>query len=315
MTRNWQLVAFPLILPWRPEFWTLPLYFPHLIVGVIPGWPPELPFEGMPLPPEAEKAGRELRDYHPGELLQWQAFLEFQQSQEETADIIRQLRGEPPAPMPEGPVSGDPWALAWQLEKMQADQEAQMVLVDQGQVWLSQILRPEPWESPQGFEAAPGLSEMADPEMARLRYLLWQQVMKPHLVPPWAPFLLGRTSRAMFAALQEPAAWQKVSRVRCSLPGCRSAQDWQKIAAHTDNASWPAEFRQRLSACLEATGEVATLKAQAQELNAWLATVAAAWPMPVDWWWDLEIWTAGPEPEHTGPVLCWLGAGADILPG
>jgi hypothetical protein len=30
MGSAWHIVAFPVILPWREEFWTLPLYFPDL---------------------------------------------------------------------------------------------------------------------------------------------------------------------------------------------------------------------------------------------------------------------------------------------
>ena len=47
MGSAWHIVAFPVILPWREEFWTLPLYFPDLKVGVIPGWPEQLPYQGM----------------------------------------------------------------------------------------------------------------------------------------------------------------------------------------------------------------------------------------------------------------------------
>ena len=50
MGSDWNIVAFPVILPWRDEFWTLPLYFPDLKVGVTPGWPAQLPYQGMPLP-------------------------------------------------------------------------------------------------------------------------------------------------------------------------------------------------------------------------------------------------------------------------
>ena len=125
MGAGWQIVAFPVVLPWREEFWTLPLYFPDLKVGVAPGWPNQLPYQGLPLPPEAEDPGRDLHGFHPGELHQWQAYNEYQQSQDEGEDdliqSIRQYEGAS-TPKPQSPL--DPWHLAWQLEKMQADQEA-----------------------------------------------------------------------------------------------------------------------------------------------------------------------------------------------
>ena len=147
MGSAWHIVAFPVILPWRDEFWTLPLYFPDLQVGVIPGWPEQLPYQGMPLPSEAEVHPRELQNYNPGELRQWQAFADYRRDQDEAGDnLLQAIRGYGKAAAPE-PKSPPPnaWSLAWQLEKMQADQEAKFLLVDQGQDWLQDILKPEPW--------------------------------------------------------------------------------------------------------------------------------------------------------------------------
>ncbi len=104
MPANWQFVAFPLILPWRQEFWSLPLFFPDLSVGVLWHWPPGIPYRGRPLPPEAAAGGREFRHYVPGELKQWQAYEEYTSSREEVEDIMRALRGEPAEPeVAEGP--------------------------------------------------------------------------------------------------------------------------------------------------------------------------------------------------------------------
>ena len=50
MGSAWHIVAFPVILPWREEFWTLPLYFPDLQVGVVPGWPNNCRTRGWPYP-------------------------------------------------------------------------------------------------------------------------------------------------------------------------------------------------------------------------------------------------------------------------
>jgi len=157
MDTCWQVVAFPLILPWREEFWTLPLYFAELKVGVLSGWPQALPYKGRPLPPEAQAPGEELQHFRPGELLQRKAFKDFLESREEVEDIIRELKGLPreeeevediirelkglprEEPRVELP-SREAWNLAWQLEKMQADEEARMLQVDRGEEWLAEIL-------------------------------------------------------------------------------------------------------------------------------------------------------------------------------
>lgn len=153
MGSNWKLVAFPLILPWRKEFWTLPLYFVDLQVGVIPGWPEVVPYRGRPLPPEAVASGNELRHYHPGELRQRQAFKNFLETREEVDDIVRELKGLPREALEEGLPSAEAWSLVWQMEKMQADEEARMIHVDQGETWLAEILSPEPWDNQKSFGA------------------------------------------------------------------------------------------------------------------------------------------------------------------
>ena len=224
-----RLVAFPLILPWRQEFWTLPLYFPDLRVGVIPGWPAQLPYQGMALPLEAQALDPGLKHVKPGDLLQWRAFAEYRQAQEGEGDLLRALRDYGRAEAPEKDVSPDLWALAWQLEKLQADQEAQLQLVDQGQEWLKEVLTPEPWEQPTGLGPVPGVPEMVDPDLAKIRYRLWQRVIGPHLQDPWVPFLLGRTARSLFLTLRGWPEQAEPAKVRLSLPGCRSSQEWLAV--------------------------------------------------------------------------------------
>jgi hypothetical protein len=132
MSATWQLVAFPLIVPWRAEFWSLPLFFPDLAVGVLRQWPKGLPYRGRPLPPEAAAGGKELQHYAPGELTQWQAYDKYAGDREEVGDIVRALRGEPAEAEPAaGPWKDeDAWRVAWQLEVMEADQEADLIRVD-----------------------------------------------------------------------------------------------------------------------------------------------------------------------------------------
>lgn len=315
MGSAWELVAFPLILPWRQEFWTLPLYMADLQVGVIPGWPEAIPYQGRPLPPEALAPSHELRHYHPGELLQRRAFQNFLKSREEVDDLVRELKGLPLEAREEGIPSAEAWSLVWQMEKMQADEEARMLHVDQGQAWLAEILSPEPWENHKTFGAT-GLKEMVDPELARLRYFLWRREMAPHLEGPYAPVLLGRASRAIFGSLRGWPGWNFIKMAKVKLPGVRSEAAWRQ-AAGPNGPAWQAAFTRCLEACLEAADEVQTLQSRAEDLQEFLEqTVVPAWPGEPAWHFDLEIWAAAEdEEENWGPVLCWAGAGADILPG
>jgi hypothetical protein len=312
---DWNIVAFPVILPWRDEFWTLPLYFPDLKVGVTPGWPAQLPYQGMPLPKEAEVHPRELEHYKPGDLRQWQAFENYQRGQGE-GDLVQAIRsyGEPDAPAPP-PSSPNAWSLAWQLEKMQADQDAQLLLVDKGQDWLQDVLKPERWEEQPSFGAVAGVQETVDPELAQLRYRLWRRVMGPFLQNQSAPLLLGRTSRALFQTLKGWPEWTELRTVRLGLPGCRNKAEWQAVAGD-GKPPWQDKFAERLSALLTAAADHEDLHAASQELQEFVeAVILAGWPFPAVWNWDLEIWAPDGAPEEPHPILCWSGAGDGILPG
>jgi len=315
---EWQVVAFPVILQWREEFWTLPLYFPELKVGVIPGWPEKLPYRGLSLPPEAEAAGRELKGFQPGELHQWQAFKEYRRAHDDRDDdLIRAIRqGQAATSSQPGPLP-DAWHLAWQMEKILADQEARLVSVDRGQEWLEEILAPEPWEDRLTLGPVPGIGEMVDPELAELRYHLWQRVMAPYLQERWAPLLLGRTARSIFLTLKGWPQWTGLRSVQISLPGCRSEEEWQQVR----NSAGMAETLDRCGALLSASLAKAAgspdLAAASLELTKFVEeTLAPRWPLSSLWHWNLEIWAPDAEGGADGtPVLCWTGAGAGVLPG
>jgi hypothetical protein len=318
MGSAWHIVAFPVILPWREEFWTLPLYFPDLKVGVIPGWPEQLPYQGMPLPSEAKVHPRELEHYRPGDLSQWRAFENYRRDQEgEGEDVIQAIRsyGQAAAPEPQ-PPSPEAWSLAWQLEKMQADQERELLRVDQGQDWLSEILAPEPWEKSTDFKPVPGVQEVVDPELGRIRYVLWRQVMGPYLEGDWAPFLLGRTSRAIFLHLRGWPERAKLDYAQVSLPGCRSEKEWQEITGG-GAPPWTGEFSRRLDETLGAAARIQGLSEATRELQDFVdQTITRQWPREPIWHWDLEIWNSESAGEEgTGPVLCWPTAGQGVLPG
>jgi hypothetical protein len=302
MGSAWRIVAFPVILPWREEFWTLPLYFPDLKVGVTPGWPEQLPYRGMPLPAEAQINPRELQHYQPGDLSQWQAFENYRRDQaEEGENLIQAIRGygEPPASEPQPPPPSA-WSLAWQLEKMQADQEAQLLLVDQGQDWLQDILKPEPWDNGASFGPVSGVAETVDPELAKLRYRLWRRVMAPDLEDQskgWPD-------------------WTALKMVKLSLPGCRNEGEWLKVAGEAGRPPWQEKFGDLLGALLTAAADNQELKTASRELQKFVEDeIAATWPLPEVWHGDLEIWGPDEAPEANGPVLCWGSAGGGILPG
>jgi hypothetical protein len=310
MAAAWQTVAFPLILPWRRGFWTLPAYFPGLVVGVTQGWPPEAPYQGLPLPPEAEAYFARRHQFRAGDLRQWRAFQDYQEGRETEGDLLRAIRfyglGDEGAPAQE--ELPPPWPLAWQLEKMEADQEAQMLLVDQGQEWLEEILAPEPWEEQPSYRPAPGVGELPDPDLARLRYHLWRRVMGPHIQDPWAPLLLGRASRALFLALRGWPEAPPPRTVQVALPGCQTGEELSAVLAAGDQAGWRQEFGELLSAALAAAGQGPDdLEAAAARLhNFAVQTLEPGWPFASTFQWTLEIWAADPEER---PVLVW-GASA-----
>ncbi len=313
MSRGWQILAFPLILPWREEFWTLPLYVPHLEVGVASGWPPSFPVKTRPLPPEAMTPLPDLRHYHTGELTQQQAYRAYLEAREEVEDILRELQGLPPRETPEAPVEAQAVALAWHLERMEAEQEAQLTLVDKGHTWLAEILSPEPWEETPSFGSVPGLKEMVDPDMARLRYSLWHRELAAGLQGPWAPFLLSRTSRAIFGALKGWPRWTRITKATVNLPGVNSEEAWRQVGP----PPWQENFIQELEAILKAADQGAQRLAEhLPRFQRFVAEVIlTSWSGPPQIRWELEIWARDPEEEDFGPVLCWGGVNADILPG
>ena len=190
-----------------------------------------------------------------------------------------------------------------------------MLNVDRGQEWLAEILFPEPWEQRVDFGPVPGLKEMVDPDLARLRYLLWRREMAHHLQKPWTPFLLGRTSQAVFAALREGPGWNRMPPVELSLPGCRREGEWQEVQGKIGGPEWLGKFQEMLAACLMAAARTQDLELKAQELNQWLEeVVAASWPVQPVWRWVLQIWPQDSEAEEWGAVMSWA-AGAEVIPG
>jgi hypothetical protein len=158
---------------------------------------------------------------------------------------------------------------------------------------------------------------MVDPELAILRYRLWRRVMAPYLEEDHAPLLLGRTSRSLFLTLKGWPRWADLKWGDLFLPGCRSAEEWQAAGGGASPPSWQPKFQEMLAACLTATLEgFLELQTATMRLQEFVAEeVAAKWPSPPEWSFDLEIWMPDKESQDDGPVLCWAGAGPNILPG
>jgi hypothetical protein len=276
------------------------------------------PLPGRPLPPEAAAGGRDLQHYAPGELTQWRAYEDYAGEREEVADIVRALRGEPAEPQlrPGGPwKEDDAWRVAWQLEAMEAEQDADLIRVDREDALLGEALAPETWEEPADFAVLPGDKEVLDPDSARLRYLLWRREMKAHLSPPSAPLLLGRTSQAIFASLRMAAGGGKAPRVQVRLPGIRREDEFQ--AAREAASAWQGEFTRLLEACLAAADQGGDLPNAAQALTKWSEEeLPRRWPAAPAWSWDLEIWGREPDsPEGGETFLAWGGLGKGLVPG
>ncbi|MGQ9687495.1 MAG: hypothetical protein ACUVXF_01720 [Desulfobaccales bacterium] len=310
-----RFVSFPLIIPWRLEFWSLPLFFPDLAVGVLWQWPPGIPYRGRPLPAAAIFDDKELRHYAPGDLTQWQAYEQYAGGTEEVDDIVRALKGEPPeSKVVEKPFKEEKaWKVAWRLEVMEADQENHLARVDRGDEMLSEMLLPESWEEPAAVPKPAGEVEILDPETARLRYLLWRREMGALLGPKSVPLLLGRTSQAIFASFRQEAGAGKAPRVRFHLPGCRSEADYQAVKAA--GSGWQTEFARLLEACLEAADSGENLENPAAVLAGWLKeALSSLWPPVPSFTWQLEIWGRDPQLTEGGEtLLAWVGLGKGVV--
>ena len=95
--------------------------------------------------------------------------------------------------------------------------------------------------------------------------------MAPHLQEPWAPFLLGRTSRSLFLTLKGWPEWTGLKRVQISLPGCRSCG---RVAASLRQGAappWQQQAVELLAALLGAAADPEDLEDAAQRLNEFLA--------------------------------------------
>ena len=277
---TWQVAAFPLVIGWQAEYWSLPLFFPDLLVGHLEGQPDHTGLQSLPLPPLDKSLAFDWRNYHPGELLQWKAYLEFkagEEEQEDTNDLIRAIKGKPeppPALPPLPPEAGFPqlpeasmiWTLAWQLESMWAEQEARLLVLQDQQSELDTWLAPEPWEEPPAFRPPPSHDPLLtpaappDPELALLRFYFWRAILGSRLSPPWVPLILASPGFSVLRG-EEPGP----ASVRLTLPGCQNREGLEQAVNQVSAAGLESRLTQALGQVLDAMASSPTEIEPAQQ--------------------------------------------------
>ena len=126
--------------------------------------------------------------------------------------------------------------------------------------------------APESFGPVPGVQEMVDPDLAKLRYRLWRGSWPRTSKIPGCPLLLGRTSRSLFLTLKGWPEWTGLKKVQISLPGCRSAEEWLKVCGNGEAPPWQEQAVELLAALLDAAADPAGyLEDAAQRLKEFLA--------------------------------------------
>ncbi len=234
-------------------------------------------------------------------------------------DIVRALRGKKARPE----VAGGHWhgeeaaSLAWRLELMEADQEAQLARVDRGEERLEEILAPETWEEPESYEGVAGEMEIVDPETARRRYLLWRKEMEPVMGAGSVPLLLGRSSLGIFTSLRKEGGTGKSARVRLQVPVCRDEEVSQSTRQARGETAWEKEFQRLLGMCLTAADQGAAIEEPGQVLSRWLKEeLPRQWPEMPSLYREMEIWGRDPWVLEGGEALItFSGASKKVVAG
>ena len=79
----WHFYAFPLVVQWQAPYEALDFYFPKVQFGLLENQPHNKNFTSLLQPPRQKDLPTRKRDYHPGELSQWQAYLDYLTAQED----------------------------------------------------------------------------------------------------------------------------------------------------------------------------------------------------------------------------------------
>ena len=204
----WQFFAFPLVVPWQAHYDALAFYFPDLRFGLLEDKPDQEGFTTVLQPPRQKGLQTLKRDYHPGELSQWQAYLDFlatQEHQDET-DLKAAIRGHLEPVLPKQVDRELLWSLAYQLEQMLSEEAAGLRRLAGQQQALAEVLGEDVGEAeelvPLDATLNPSLTGgVPDVALARVRYQFWRQVLDPASCSSLGCFGSGACGRGKFAPL------------------------------------------------------------------------------------------------------------------
>lgn len=193
----WRFVAFPLVIRWQARFDALAFYFPDLQFGLVQQPPAGSEFTSLLKPPRQQGLPAFSRHFQPGELSQWQAYLNYLAAQDyqEESDLQAAIRGQLGPVLPKQVDRDVLWSLAYQLEQLLAEEAAQLHRLASQEQALEKVLAEDLGEEEElaslksGFPPALA-GGVPDPDLARLRFRFWREVLAPHLSPPWAAVVL-----------------------------------------------------------------------------------------------------------------------------
>ncbi len=138
----WQFFAFPLVVQWQAQYEALSFYFPDLHFGHLENKPAQTSFQTELSPPRHNDLKALGRNFHPGELSQWQAYLNFLASQEnpDEMDLKAAMRGHLEPVLPKQVDRELLWSLAYQLEQMLSEEAAGLRRLANQQQALAEVL-------------------------------------------------------------------------------------------------------------------------------------------------------------------------------
>lgn len=292
MRQSWQFVAFPLVVDWQPDFASLAVYFPGVECGWLRQAPVSCRWRSRFGPPRYRDLPALLRGFRPGELSQWQAFLDFlaAQEQEEENALRAAIRGRFAAVLPPSPDPEFLWSLACQLEEMLQETAAGLAKLRRQEEALSAALGGDLEEAialgalEPSFSPDLGLSP-PDPELARVRLLFWRQLLEVEAATDRVGLVLanlaGDTSpRLLYAEAQ--ASGEPVQRWSWQLP--------KLDPAAPEVAPWQEKFQAALAEMLNAA--LAGMPGAAAALTALLTELPAAAAVGG---LTLELWSRAPD--------------------
>lgn len=241
-----QYVLFPLVISWQPWYACLPYYLPNLRAGLVTGAPGAPGLQTCLLPPKHQVWQAFAKHFQPGELSQWQAYLNYLAAQEDQdeQDLQAAIRGKLAPVLPAQLDREALWSLAYQLEATLAEKSAVLQQIVAQERMLGEMLgeadAPDQEALPVDVAFSPPLAQgPPDLPLARLRLQFWQEIMAPYLADPWTMAVLepaaGESSpRFLWEAAREDG--QDIWRAGFTLPsvGLPAGQvqpEWEDLDA------------------------------------------------------------------------------------